>query len=105
MDRKNLPEELDLLPLLDDDCSAGTGQRYLKCPVCKGIENHPEPPYMIDGNDDYKAGWHGRGDLMVTPFWGECGSQFQLCVGFHKGNAPLFIRVVKSCKPHGALFD
>lgn len=98
MPGNNIPTELDLLPHISNErISVGSDQRHLKCPTCGSEYNHPEPPYLKDGNDSYDANWHGRGDLVVIPFSGECGSRWQLCVGFHKGNAPIFVRVIETC--------
>ncbi|RCW63977.1 hypothetical protein DET61_11618 [Marinobacter nauticus] len=98
MAERNYQAELDVLPLISKEIiTVGSEQRNLKCPTCGGEFNHPEPPYLKDGNDAYEANWGGRGDLIVVPMWGECGSRWQLCVGFHKGNAPVFARVIKSC--------
>ena len=68
------------------------------CPVCGGNYNHFKPPYLKDGGDNYEAKWGGRGDLAVIPMWGECGSQWEVCIGFHKGQNPIFVRVSSSCK-------
>lgn len=95
----DLKKEIDLLPLLSKKKSAaGSEQRILLCPVCGSEYNHIEPPYLKDGGDNYEAKWHGRGDLVVVPLWGECGSKWELCVGFHKGNSSVFVRLNKSCK-------
>lgn len=51
-----------------------------------------------DGGDNYEAKWGGRGDLAVIPMWGECGSQWEVCIGFHKGQSRIFVRVSESCK-------
>lgn len=65
----------------------------IKCPICLGQYQHVESPHFVSGNDDYDADWGGRGDLVVIPFWGECGHQWELCIGFHKGNSYIFARV------------
>jgi hypothetical protein len=46
----------------------------------------------IDGKDSGQAGWNGRGDLYVLGFWGECGHEFEVCFGFHKGTTFAFSR-------------
>lgn len=86
--------EIDILPILSKDKTAGgSGQRNLFCPICGCINSHVKPPYlMVDGK------WHGNGELAVTPMWSECGSEWQVCIGSHKGDAPIFVRVSKSCK-------
>ena len=56
-----------------------------KCPVCGEHYLHFDDPKVIDGKDDYKAKWVGRGDKLVIPMWCEQGHKFELCIGFHKG--------------------
>jgi len=70
----------------------------LICPECGDICNHLGQPKTIIGNDKYAAGWGGRGDLIVIPIEGECGSNWQICLGFHKGSIAAFTRTIKSCK-------
>ena len=99
MTKSDLKEERDLLPLISDQqISVGSEQRNLLCPCCGSEFNHTRPPYIKDGSDNYEAKWHGRGDLNIMPMWGECGSEWELCVGFHKGNSPIFVRVNKDCR-------
>ena len=89
----------DVLPCIAKvDAGWGDGARNLLCPICGGTYNHMEPPYLKDGGDNYAAGWGGRGDLAVIPMWGECGSKWEVCIGFHKGESPIFVRVSVSCK-------
>lgn len=70
-----------------------TSPTPVKCAVC-GYE-YVRVVYMreVAGNDNYEAGWCGRGDLNVIGFEGECGHEFELCFGFHKGNVHVFGRV------------
>lgn len=68
----------------------------LTCPVCQHEYNHLDTPRLVEGHDDYKA-WEGRGDLVVVPIKGECGSLFEIHFGFHKGQIAVFARVVKEC--------
>jgi len=89
-----MKDEKDILPLISKDClSVGSDQRNLFCPVCGCINAHIKPPYLVIDDD-----WHGNGELAVTPLWSECGSEWQVCIGSHKGDAPIFVRVTKSCK-------
>ena len=81
-----------------DDPGWGDESRLLLCPVCKFDYTHVDPPYIKDGGDNYEARWGGRGDLAVLPMWSECGSKWQVCVGFHKGQSAIFTRVIESCK-------
>ena len=70
----------------------------VKCPECGFEYQHFEDPYIKNSNDNYEAGWGGRGDLLVVPMWGECGSKWEICLGFHKGQTGAFINLIKSCK-------
>lgn len=75
----------------------------LICPICGFGYNHPGTPRAISGDDNYDA-WSGRGDLTAIPFSGECGSQWELCLGFHKGHTACFVRVRKSCTTDSFLY-
>lgn len=91
-----------LLLVSKNDAGWGDGKRHLLCPVCKGTYNHIEAPEMQNGRDDYAANWEGRGDLIVVPLWGECGSKWELCLGFHKGETSIFARVISACRDKDA---
>jgi hypothetical protein len=69
----------------------------IKCPCC-GFEyvDFGSPDFISRG--DYQNEWHGRGQLLVIPFQGECGGAWDLCFGFHKGNTMAFIRIRKDCR-------
>jgi hypothetical protein len=87
-------QELDVRPLIDNDKKAyGSGQRVLLCPNCGAINSHVNPPYMLVNSQ-----WHGDGALCVTPISSECGSEWELCVGEHKGDALIFARVSQACR-------
>jgi len=75
----------------------------LVCPVCSFEYTHIGEPRTVNGNDNYDA-WSGRGDLLVIPFTGECGSEWEICFGFHKGNTDTFVRVKKSCSEKSFLY-
>lgn len=93
----------DILPIISKgDAGWGDGKRNLLCPVCEGTYNHIEKPSYQDGRDDYAAHWDGRGDLIIIPLWGECGSKWELCVGFHKGESSVFARVISACSKTGS---
>jgi hypothetical protein len=94
IERGLMKPELDILNIISKEMIAfDSGQRNLFCPVCGCINAHVKPPYlMVDET------WHGNGVLAVTPLWSECGSEWEVCIGSHKGDAPMFIRVNKSCK-------
>ena len=66
--------------------------KVLMCSVCGCNYNHVGEPYTVAGEDDYRAGWGGRGDLVVVPFEGECGHEWEICFGFHKGETMAFVR-------------
>lgn len=75
----------------------------LVCPICGFNYNHMGDPFKAKGNDSYEA-WIGRGDLLVIPFQGECGSEWEFCFGFHKGETVSFVRVCKSCTEDNYLY-
>lgn len=68
----------------------------LRCPFCGSDYVHFDRPVYLDGQDKYKA-WSGRGDAVRLPFWGECGSKWDMNFGFHKGQTFLWITAVKAC--------
>lgn len=76
----------------------------IRCPVCGCEYQHCLTPQVVDGQDNYKADWGGRGDLTVIPVWGECGSKWEICFGFHKGITSTFVRLIKSCKPQSYVY-
>lgn len=67
-------------------------QQVLNCPAfgCGDNYQHVGLPFVVDGRDEYAAHWGGRGDLVVVPFWGECGHTWEVCFGFHKGDTVIF---------------
>ena len=69
------------------------GMKLLTCPVCGHDYTHVEPPHL-----NHNAQWGGEGELAVTPVWSECGSKWQVCIGFHKGQSAIFTRMIESCK-------
>lgn len=75
----------------------------LLCPVCGFNCNHIGEIRTIPGNDGYEA-WYGRGDLTVIPYSGECGSEWEICFGFHKGVSSIFVRVKISCTEQSFLY-
>ena len=83
----------DVLVDDDDNTWSDGASRDLKCPICNFNYQHVGTPTVIDGQDVYKAGWDGRGDLIVIPVNGECGHKWELCFGFHKGNTAAFARL------------
>src|SRR5262245_52125336 len=73
------------------------------CPDCGFEYSRIGEPRKVSGNDDYKA-WAGKGDLLVVPFEGECGSKWEMCFGVHKGNTDVFIRVRQACSEESFLY-
>lgn len=65
----------------------------LRCPTCQFGYQRWGAPQVIKGNDHYEAGWVGQGDLLIVPMKGECGHNWELCIGFHKGISGIFVRV------------
>lgn len=73
----------------------------IRCPNCEsmgdtGLYTHVSSAKIVNGNDNYEAGWEGRGDLTVIRFYCEAGHTWELCIGFHKGNSYLFKRIIIS---------
>ena len=76
----------------------------IRCPICGFEYQHCLTPQVADSQDSYEAHWGGRGDLIVIPVWGECGSEWEMCFGFHKGVTGTFVRLIKSCKPESYVY-
>jgi hypothetical protein len=75
---------------------AGTEIRHvIACPTCGYDFSHPGNVRNVSGDDAYRASWPGRGDLTVINFNGECGHEWELCFGFHKGQTFTFCRILK----------
>jgi hypothetical protein len=97
--RRSLLPRVAIAPMFGDVNLGGDGEgNGLQCPFCDLEYVQFGRPYQIDGQDNYKAGWGGRGDLLVIPFYGECGSRWELCFGFHKGSTDSFLRVSVDCR-------
>ncbi len=60
------------------------------CPTCSYDYVHFEEPRRVSGEDSYRA-WAGRGECVRLPFWGECDHTWELCIGYHKGQAFMFV--------------
>ena len=89
----------DILKSIEtEEAGWGDDKRWLKCPICDFNYSHIEAPRLLDGGDNYLAEWGGRGDLALVPMWSECGSKWEVCIGFHKGQSAIFTRVIESCK-------
>lgn len=73
----------------------------VRCPACGYDYVHLGPPYLVDGQDNYKA-WAGRGDLIVIPMDCENGHAWECCFGFHKGGTFAFIRHLRDKIPYDA---
>ncbi len=82
----------------DDGYWSGEEIASICCPRCGSPNQHvKEPIRQLSGRDEYQAGWMGRGNLVTVPFWGECGSAWELCLGFHKGQTGIFARMISEC--------
>lgn len=75
---------------LDQNNSPMSEAELLKCPICNFDCQHFTVPEQVPGEDNYKA-WHGRGDLIRIPFWGECDHNWNICIGHHKGQSVAFV--------------
>ena len=67
------------------------------CPVCGDSYTQVVNQKLIDGKDDYQA-WSGKGDCVKVLFQGECGAEWNVCFGFHKGNTAAFVEILHSCE-------
>jgi hypothetical protein len=80
----------------DDDSWGGSlegAAKRLLCPVCRYECQHAATTWQnVPGHDAYRAGWGGRGDLLIIPMWGECEHSWELCFGSHKGQTFCFVR-------------
>ena len=66
----------------------------IHCPICNDSYVHFENISKIDGEDSYKSGAGNRGDLISIICWCEgCSAKFDICLGFHKGNTHLAVRI------------
>lgn len=100
MDRKKV---FDVLQSIDkDDAGWGDQKHNLLCPICRNNYQHMERPESQNSRDSYGANWEGRGDLIIVPMSGECGSKWELCLGFHKGDTVIFSRVIEACRDKSA---
>jgi hypothetical protein len=89
-------KELNVADVMTESSSSESdtlGNISVKCPVCGSEYVSVSNMREVSGEDNYKAGWLGRGDLNVIGFSGECGHEFELCFGFHKGNTAAFCRI------------
>ncbi len=89
-----------LVSSLDSEFMSWGGQELpiLACPECGDPFSHPSAPLVSESHDDYTADWPGRGELIIIPIEGECGCEWQVCFGYHKGNVVAFTRAIKSCE-------
>jgi hypothetical protein len=71
--------------------------RLVACPVCGFEYNRVVKPLDVGSGDDYGV-WKGRGDLWAMELKGECGSEWALCLGFHKGQTFVYCRVFTPCE-------
>lgn len=72
----------------------------MTCPVCECENVHFDgKPYFVEGLDDYKAEWGGRGDLVKVPMWCEWNHRWDLCFGFHKGTMSAFTWNARDIEP------
>lgn len=73
------------------------------CPQCGFEYVHFGDGKTIDGNDNYDAGWGGRGAVIVIPCSCENGHGWEFCIGFHKGNTVVFCRNLHDLEMGGEL--
>ena len=88
--RFNEDQEIKSLRMCLDQENSPMLEELLRCPICRFEYQRFSDPELISGEDNYKA-WHGRGDLIKIPFFGECGHNWNICIGHHKGQSFAFI--------------
>lgn len=59
------------------------------CPKC-GFDYSHIGDIKIHNSDNYNA-WAGRGECIIIPVSGECGHEWEICIGYHKGKNHIFI--------------
>jgi hypothetical protein len=69
---------------------SGLPGHLLHCPSCRSDYVAWSGPPIVDRCDDSSA-WEGRGSLLTIPMQGECGHDFEISLGFHKGGTWLFV--------------
>jgi hypothetical protein len=80
--------------------------RRLICPVCGHENAHLDSPRFHESGDGHEAGWEGCGDLVEVPVEGECGHNWSVCFGFHKGDVVSFVKVaVEVVEGNGMVYD
>ena len=62
------------------------------CPVCGHDFAHTTNVREVDGGDRYKA-WNGRGKRLSIHVEGECGHEWDICFGLHKGRTSVYCEI------------
>lgn len=81
---------INIRKILGDPSGWSIGEHEIKCPFCGYNYQHFCTPIMNDEDGDYQA-WRGKGDLISILFKGECGHNWELRIGFHKGDSYIFV--------------
>lgn len=68
------------------------------CPCCGFDYASFTAPVFVPVGAKEDINWGPRGNLIVVKFYGECGSEWEFCLGFHKGRTSNFIRINKACR-------
>lgn len=64
-------------------------KKLVTCPLCGDSNVSWGDTVELKGNDAYEA-WSGRGNCLEIKMTCEQNHNFNLCLGFHKGNTYLF---------------
>lgn len=67
------------------------------CPCCTATYVGTTNPFTDHGCDNYQSRSGLRGDCLVIPFEGECGSKFEIWFAFHKGETFTRYEVIEPC--------
>ena len=70
----------------------------LECPVCRCEYVRLSEVVNRDGFDRYATETGVKGDVTTLLFKSECGSEFEISYGFHKGATAAWSGVLKSCR-------
>lgn len=60
--------------------------QMIVCPICGFDYVHFNEPVYKKSGDESGVAWEGRGDAIVIPMWCESEHEWDLVIGFHKGN-------------------
>ena len=90
--------------IADEPIGGNWGRDTLGCPRCGDHWIHPDESFTLESPATAGTVWRGYDHVAVQTFWGECGSQFQLCFGFHAGHTTWWVEEIRSCVQDAAFY-